>query len=270
MTSETIRVSLPGASGRMGSMLVGEIARTDDLNLVVATDRAGSPNIGLDAGVLAGVGPTGVLLGGDPSSLFYDTDVVIDFSAPEASLQHAVLAAETGTAIVIGTTGLSAEQEAVLRQAATRTAIVFCANTSVGVTLLTQIVEKVAAQLKTGWDIEILETHHQYKLDAPSGTALALGKAAARGRQVDLDQVSDIMRNGQTGARTEGQIGFAVLRGGDVAGEHSVIFYGESERVEITHRANDRVIFARGALRAARFAANAAPGFYDMHDVLKG
>lgn len=270
MTSQTIRISLPGAGGRMGGMLVSEIAKADDLSLVVATDRAGSPHIGLDAGVLAGVGPTDVLVGSDPASLFSDSDVVIDFSAPEASLQHAVLAAETGTAIVIGTTGLSAEQEVVLRQAATQTAIVYCANTSVGVTLLTQLVEQVAAQLTSGWDIEILETHHHHKLDAPSGTALALGKAAARGRQVDLDQVSDIVRNGQTGARTEGDIGFAVLRGGDVAGEHSVIFYGESERVEITHRANDRVIFARGALRAARFAATAAPGFYDMHDVLKG
>ena len=270
MTSQTIRISLPGAGGRMGGMLVSEIAKADDLRLVVATDRAGSPHIGLDAGVLAGVGPTDVLLGSDPASLFSDSDVVIDFSAPEASLQHAVLAAETGTAIVIGTTGLSAEQEAVLRQAATQTAIVYCANTSVGVTLLTQLVEQVAAQLTSGWDIEILETHHHHKLDAPSGTALALGKAAARGRQVDLDQVSDIVRNGQTGARTEGDIGFAVLRGGDVAGEHSAIFYGESERVEITHRANDRVIFARGALRAARFAATAAPGFYDMQDVLKG
>jgi len=157
-----------------------------------------------------------------------------------------------------------------LRQAAKRTAIVYCANTSVGVTLLTQLVEQVAAKLTTGWDIEILETHHHHKVDAPSGTALALGKAAARGRQVDLDHVADMVRKGQTGARTEGDIGFAVLRGGDVAGEHSVIFYGESERIEITHRANDRVIFARGALRAARFAAAAAPGFYDMHDVLKG
>ena len=176
MTSQTIRISLPGAGGRMGGMLVSEIAKADGLSLVVATDRAGSPHIGLDAGVLAGVGPTDVLVGSDPASLFSDSDVVIDFSAPEASLQHAVLAAETGTAIVIGTTGLSAEHELVLRQAATQTAIVYCANTSVGVTLLTQLVEQVAAQLKSGWDIEILEAHHHHKLDAPSGTALALAK----------------------------------------------------------------------------------------------
>jgi 4-hydroxy-tetrahydrodipicolinate reductase len=251
-------------------MLIREIARADDLSLVAVTDRAKSPHVGLDVGIVAGIGPTGVELGSNPVSLFHDVDVVIDFSAPDASLHHAAIAAETGTAIVIGTTGLTADQENMLRQAAKQTAIVYCANTSVGVTLLTQLVEQVAAQLTTGWDIEILETHHHDKADAPSGTALALGKAAARGRQVDLDKVADMVRKGQTGSRTEGDIGFAVLRGGDVAGEHSVIFYGESERIEITHRANDRVIFARGALRAARFAAAAAPGFYEMHDVLKG
>ena len=254
----------------MGGMLIREIARADDLILVAATDRAKSPHVGLDAGVVAGIEPTGVKLGSNPVSLFHDVDVVIDFSAPDASLHHAAIAAETATAIVIGTTGLTADQENMLRQAAKQTAIVYCANTSVGVTLLTQLVEQVAAQLTTGWDIEILETHHHNKVDAPSGTALALGKAAARGRQVDLNKVADMVRKGQTGVRTEGDIGFAVLRGGDVAGEHSVIFYSESERIEIIHRANDRVIFARGALRAARFAAVAAPGFYEMHDVLKG
>ena len=254
----------------MGGMLIREIAQADDLYLVAATDRIDSPNIGQDSGELAGLGANGVLLSIDPTSLFLESDVVIDFSAPDASMHHAALAAETGKAIVIGTTGLTPEQEDMLRQAAEQTAIVYCANTSVGVTLLTEMVEQVAAKLTTGWDIEILETHHHHKVDAPSGTALALGKAAARGRKVDLDRAADMVRKGQTGARTEGDIGFAVLRGGDVAGEHSVIFYGESERVEITHRANDRVIFARGALRATRFAAAAAPGFYNMHDVLKG
>ena len=157
--------------------------------------------------------------------------MVIDFSAPDASMRHAALAVETGKAMVIGTTGLTADQEDMLRQAAKQTVIVYCANTSIGVTLLTQLVEQVAAQLTTGWDIEILETHHHHKVDAPSGTALALGKAAARGRKADLDRVADMVRKGQTGARTEGDIGFAVLRGGDVAGEHSVIFFGESERI---------------------------------------
>jgi len=270
MTTHRINIGLPGGSGRMGGMLIREIARVDDLYLVAATDRADSPHIGQDSGDLAGLASNGVLLGVDPASLFLEADVVIDFSAPGASMNHAALAAKTRKAMVIGTTGLTPDQEGILRQAATHTAIVYCANTSVGVTLLTQLVEEVAAQLTTGWDIEILETHHHFKVDAPSGTALALGKAAARGRQVDFDRVADMVRKGQTRGRSEGDIGFAVLRGGDVAGEHSVIFYGDSERVEITHRANDRVIFARGALRAARFAAAAPPGFYDMHDVLKG
>ena len=270
MTSYRINIALSGGGGRMGGMLIREITRADDLSLVAATDRTDCSHIGQDSGDVAGLASNGVLLGADPASLFLDADVVIDFSAPDASVHHASLAAESGTAMVIGTTGLTPDQEDMLRQSAKQTAIVYCANTSVGVTLLTQLVEQVAAQLTSGWDIEILETHHHHKVDAPSGTALALGKAAARGRQVDLDRVSDVVRKGQTGARTEGDIGFAVLRGGDVVGEHSVIFYGESERVEITHRANDRVIFARGALRAARFAVAAAPGFYDMHDVLRG
>ena len=270
MTSQRINIGLPGGGGRMGGMLIREIARADDLHLVATTDRADSLHIGKDSGEVAGLALNGVLIGIDPASLFLEADVVIDFSAPDASMHHAALAAETGRAMVIGTTGLTSDQEDMLRQAARQVAIVYCANTSVGVTLLTQLVEQVAAQLTIGWDIEILETHHHHKVDAPSGTALSLGKAAARGRQVDLDRVADMVRKGQIGARGEGDIGFAVLRGGDVAGEHSVIFYGESERIEITHRANDRVIFARGALQAARFAAAAEPGFYDMHDVLKG
>ena len=157
-----------------------------------------------------------------------------------------------------------------LRAAADGIALVYCANTSVGVTLLGKLVEQVAAQLVDGWDIEILEAHHNHKVDAPSGTALALGEAAARGRGVKLDDVADMVRKGQTGARRTGDIGFAVLRGGDVTGEHSVIFYGDSERVEISHRATDRAIFARGALRAARFASGAKTGFYNMEDVLAG
>ena len=173
-------------------------------------------------------------------------------------------------ALVVGTTGLTGDDEDALRAAADGIALVYCANTSVGVTLLGKLVEQVAAQLVDGWDIEVLEAHHHHKVDAPSGTALALGEAAARGRGVRLDDVADMVRKGQTGARRPGDIGFAVLRGGDVTGEHSVIFYGESERVEISHRATDRAIFARGALRAARFAAGAKTGFYNMEDVLAG
>ena len=219
MMSKKIKISIPGGSGRMGGMLIREILSTDDLCLVACSDRTDSPYIGLDAGVVAGVDNTNVMLVSDPERLFDDADVVIDFSVPAATVHHAALAAKTGTAIVIGTTGLTAKQEDVLKEAAARAAVVYCANTSVGVTLLTQLVEQVASKLKTGWDIEILETHHHHKIDAPSGTALALGRSAARGRGVVLDDVADMVRRGQVGARKDGDIGFAVLRGGDVAGE---------------------------------------------------
>ena len=270
MKPQTIKIGLPGGSGRMGRMLVREIANTTDLVLAAASDHMNSSHIGLDVGDVAGIGSLGVVLTNDPSALFKSVNVVVDFTVPEASVKHAMMAAENTKAIVIGTTGLSIEQEEKIRQAAEKVAIVYCANTSVGVTLLTQVVEDISSKLATGWDIEILETHHHHKVDAPSGTALALGRAAARGRNVNFDKVSDGINGVRVGARTQGNIGFATLRGGDVAGEHTVIFYGESERVEITHRANDRAIFARGALRAARFAATANPGFYDMNDVLKG
>jgi 4-hydroxy-tetrahydrodipicolinate reductase len=265
-----IKIALPGGAGRMGSMLIKTIAEADDLNLVAATDRCESPYVGHDAGEVAGLAANGVLISSDPNALFVGSDVVIDFSSPAGSLEHARLAAKHGTALVIGTTGLTVDDEVVLREAGSKIPLVYCANTSVGVTLLTQLVEEVARKLTDGWDIEILEAHHHHKVDAPSGTALALGRAAAKGRGVALNAVSDMVRAGQTGARKQGDIGFAVLRGGDVTGEHSVIFFGDSERIEISHRATDRAIFARGALRAARFAASAKPGFYDMTDVLKG
>lgn len=269
MTSHIIKIGIPGAAGRMGRMLIREINAAPDLQLVAATDRAGSEGIGQDSGLLAGTGSNGVIIGEDAAGLAA-ADVIIDFTSPAASVAHAGMASTTNTALVVGTTGLSDVEEDSLRAAASGIALVYCANTSVGVTLLGKLVEQVASQLVEGWDIEILESHHHHKVDAPSGTALALGQAAARGRGVDLDDVADMVRKGQTGARREGDIGFAVLRGGDVTGEHSVIFYGESERVEISHRATDRAIFARGALRAARFAAAAKTGFYNMEDVLAG
>lgn len=268
MASGQIKIGLPGSGGRMGNMLVREITTSKDLVLVAATDRPDSPAIGADSGQLAGVGDNGVVIGSDPAVLFEKADVVIDFTSPQASVEHAKMAAATGTALVIGTTGLQPDDEAVLKTASKQAAIIYCANTSVGVTLLGKLVEEVAAKLVDGWDIEVLETHHHHKVDAPSGTALALGRAAAKGRNVDLDDVADMVRRGQTGARKEGDIGFAVMRGGDVTGEHSVIFFGDSERVEISHKATDRVIFARGALRAARHAAETPHGLYDMDDVL--
>ena len=209
-----------------------------------------------------------LLVSSDISAASKQADVLIDFTQPQATLAHIAAARASGTPIVIGTTGLSADDEAKLKDAAQDIPVVYCANTSVGVTLLGRVVEQVARQLGTDWDIEIVETHHNQKVDAPSGTALALGHAAAAGRGVALDDVRDSGRDGVTGKRKEGDIGFAVLRGGDVAGEHSVVFYGEQERVEITHSATSRVIFAKGALRAARFAAKQKPGLYSMQDVL--
>ena len=269
MTSQIIRIGIPGAAGRMGRMLIREIAAAPGLELAAATDLAGSEAIGQDSGLLAGTGSNGVTIAGEAAALAA-ADVIIDFTSPAASVAHAAIAARAGRALVVGTTGLAAADEAALAKAAETIPLVYCANTSVGVTLLARLVEQVAAQLVDGWDIEILEAHHHHKVDAPSGTALALGEAAARGRKVALDEVSDMVRKGQTGARRPGDIGFAVLRGGDVTGEHSVIFFGDSERVEISHKATDRAIFARGALRAARFAASASPGFFDMNDVLGG
>lgn len=271
MTSTTlhhpIRIALPGGAGRMGRMITRLIAEDDQLALVASSDMPSSNDIGQDLGLINHMPEMGVVLSDDPKALFASSsDVLIDFTSPSATLQHTEMAAQHGTAMVIGTTGLSASDREKISHFAKTIPIVLCANTSVGVTLLAQLVEQVAKQLTDGWDIEITETHHKHKVDAPSGTALALGHAAAKGRGVALDDVVSIDRNG---ARHDGDIGFAVMRGGDVAGEHSVIFYGNSERIELTHRANDRVIFARGALRAARWISHQSAGLYSMDDVLK-
>ena len=272
--ADSIKLSIPGGSGRMGNMLIREIAGADDLALHATSDRPDSPMIGKDSGELAGIGANGVMISNDPASLV-GGDVMIDFTSPAASIAHAELAAQNNIAMVIGTTGLSAADEVRLTEIGSKIPLVYCANTSVGVTLLRALVEQVAAQLVEGWDIEILETHHHHKVDSPSGTALALGKAAAKGRGVALEDVSDIARDdrvgaSRVGARKAGDIGFAVMRGGDVTGEHSVTFFGESERIALTHMATDRVVFAKGAIRAARFAAAADVGFYNMEDVLRG
>jgi len=272
--ADSIKLSIPGGSGRMGNMLIREIAAASDLMLHATSDRPESASIGKDSGELAGIGANGVMISAESAALV-GGDVMIDFTSPAASMIHAELAAQHNMAMVIGTTGLSAKDEARLAEIGTQIPLVYCANTSVGVTLLRALVEQVAAQLVEGWDIEILETHHHHKVDSPSGTALALGKAAAKGRGVALEDVSDIVRDSQAGAsrngvRKAGDIGFAVMRGGDVTGEHSVTFFGASERIALTHMATDRVVFAKGAIRAARFAAAADIGFYNMEDVLCG
>ncbi len=268
-TSQVIRIGLPGASGRMGRMITQAVDANDHVMITAATDHPSSDMIGKDTGLINNLGESGVIIGKEIDDLFADTiDVIVDFTAPDASVAHANMAAEKGVPIVVGTTGLTDEHIEQLRKAAEKTAVVWCANTSVGVTMLGQLVEDAVRALGEDWDIEIVEAHHKHKVDAPSGTALALGEAAARGRGVKLDDVAERGRDGITGPREDGAIGFAVMRGGDVVGEHSVIFYGEAERVEITHRALDRMVFARGAVRAGAWAARAKPGLYSMKDVL--
>jgi 4-hydroxy-tetrahydrodipicolinate reductase len=263
-----LNIGVVGAGGRMGRMLVEAIATTDGARLAAASEAPGADTLGADAGVLAGVGQLDVALTDDASSVFDAADAVIDFTAPAATVAHAELAAAHGTALVVGTTGLDGDQEAQLRAAGDRTAIVWAPNMSLGVNLLFALTEQVARALADDWDIEIVEMHHKHKVDAPSGTALGLGQAAARGRGVDLDAVSQRVRDGQTGPRRQGDIGFATLRGGDVFGDHSVIFATEGERVELTHKVSTRAVFARGAVRAALWTRGREPGLYSMFDVL--
>jgi 4-hydroxy-tetrahydrodipicolinate reductase len=207
-------------------------------------------------------------VGNSAGELIRASDVAIEFSVPAATASHATLAAELGTPLVIGTTGLSAAETAAVRAAATRIPIVWAANTSLGINLLLGLVEQAAARLGPDWDIEIMEMHHRGKVDAPSGTALALGRAAAAGRGVALDAVAQRGRDGITGARKSGDIGFAALRGGDAVGDHHVIFAGAGERLELSHRATNRAIYAKGAVRAARWVIGQPPGLYGMKEVL--
>ena len=263
-----IRLAVLGASGRMGRMLVRAIAEHPDCVLVGAAERPGSDVLGRDAGTLAGLSPLSVPLVADLAEAAREADGVIDFTAPAATLQAAELAASRGLIHVVGTTGLPAQDIDRLRAAARTCRIVQSGNMSLGVNLLAGLVRRVAATLGPDYDIEILEMHHRAKVDAPSGTALLLGEAAAQGREVGLAERSVRVRDGHTGARPSGDIGFATLRGGTVVGDHSVIFAGPGERLELSHRAEDRGIFARGALRAALWARDQPPGFYDMDDVL--
>lgn len=267
-SSEGLRIVVVGCAGHMGRMLVRAISDAADCRIVGGSVESGAPEEGTDLGILAGVGPVGVLATSDVAPLFARADVVIEFSAPEATVAHAALAAQARCAHVIGTTGLSAEQEDALARAARHTAIVYAPNMSIGVTLLLAITEQVAMTLGPDWDIEIQEMHHRRKVDAPSGTALGLGRAAAAGRGVDLEAVRQSVRDGVTGPRKDGDIGFATLRGGTVVGEHKVIFAGADERIELGHIATDRAIFAKGALHAAKWTAGKPPGLYSMKSVL--
>jgi len=261
------RFGVVGCGGRMGRALVAELIGAGG-RVAAGSEVAGSPHLGKDLGELAGVAPLGIKASGDPAAVFAASDVVLDFTLPAASTVHAKLAAETGRALLLGTTGLDEAQGAAVRAAAKRAPVLWAANFSLGVNLLLSLVEDAARRLGEDYDIEVLEMHHRHKVDAPSGTALVLGEAAARGRGIDLKARSQRVRDGHTGPRKPGDIGFATLRGGDVAGEHSVIFAAAGERLELTHRATTRLVFARGAVHAAKWLAGKGPGLYDMKDVL--
>ncbi|GGF33330.1 4-hydroxy-tetrahydrodipicolinate reductase [Aliidongia dinghuensis] len=251
----------------MGRMLIAEVVGTTGAMLAGGTAQAATLQ-GQDLGSLAGLAPLGVTVGNDAVALVQASDVVIDFTAPAVTVRLAALAAEAGKALVVGTTGLDPAQTAAIQAAARQAPIVWSANMSLGVNLLLGLVEQAAARLGPDYDIEVLEMHHRMKVDAPSGTALALGHAAAAGRQVPLDEVWVKSRDGHTGARASGTIGFATLRGGDVVGDHTVMFAGLGERVELGHKASDRRIYARGAVRAALWVKGRPPGLYGMKDVL--
>ena len=263
-----MRVVIAGAGGRMGRTLIHAVAATKGMTLAGAVDAPDSAAIGRDAGELAGLGPNGITVGSDVRALLKDADGLIEFAIPAATLAFAELTAAAGKVHIVGTTGHSAEEDKIIAQAARRAVIVKAGNFSMGVNLLTALTKRVAKTLNEDFDIEILEMHHAKKIDAPSGTALMLGRAAAEGRGVDLTQRSVRGRDGVTGARRAGDIGFASLRGGTVVGDHAVIFAGPAERIELTHRAEDRMIFARGALAAALWARGKPPGLYSMADVL--
>ncbi|MBW3097673.1 4-hydroxy-tetrahydrodipicolinate reductase [Pseudohoeflea sp. DP4N28-3] len=258
-----------GAAGRMGRSLIETIAAMDGVYLAAALEQPGSAALGCDAGELAGLPRNEVLVTDDAATAFGKAEGVVDFTAPQASLNFAALAAEAGIVHVLGTTGMGPDCDAPLRSAADRACIVKSGNMSLGVNLLSELVEQAARALAAAdWDIEVLEMHHRHKVDAPSGTALLLGEAAAAGRGIALADHAVRSRDGQTGARPDQAIGFATLRGGSVVGEHEVLFAGEGEMIELTHRALDRSIFARGAVKAALWGRGKSPGLYSMRDVL--
>jgi len=263
-----MRLAVMGASGRMGKELSMAVLNHPDTEIAGATEMPGSPAIGTDIGTLNNVPALGVSIQEDPIDLFTKVDGILDFTSPAATLKFAELAAQARIVHVIGTTGLSPEDEEKLEAASRHARIIKAGNMSLGVNLLAALTKKVAATLDEHFDIEIVEMHHKHKVDAPSGTSLMLGQAAADGRKVSLDDKSVRVRDGLTGPRQDGDIGFASLRGGTVAGDHTIIFAGPGERIELTHKADDRGIFANGAVKAALWGQDKAPGLYSMADVL--
>lgn len=267
--SAEVKIAVTGAGGRMGRTLLGLIHATPGAVIAGGIEAKGSPHLGTDLGVLAGLGePIGMAASDDALSVIKDADALIDFSVPAASVEFAGLAAQARIVHVIGTTGFSEEDETRITAAARHATIIKAGNMSLGVNLLASLVRQAARALDPSWDIEIVEMHHRHKIDAPSGTALLLGEAAAEGRNISFKDNAESGRDGITGARKEGAIGFAALRGGSVIGEHEVIFAGPSERIILSHIAEDRGIFARGALKAALWGQGRGPGLFNMADVL--
>ena len=261
------RVAIAGASGRMGRMLIEALRATDDCVLAGALDVAASPAIGSDATAFLGQA-SGVAITDDLREGLKNADVLIDFTRPEGTLAHLALCAELGVKIVIGTTGFTEAQKAEIAAFAQKTAVVFAPNMSVGVNVTFKLLEMAAKALSSGYDIEIVEAHHRHKVDAPSGTALKMGEVIAEAQGTKLADRAVYERFGHTGARKDNTIGFATVRGGDIIGDHTVLFAGTGERIEISHKSSSRAGYAQGSLRAARFLAGKATGQYDMNDVL--
>lgn len=264
----TVRIGITGAAGRMGRTLVEAITQTEGLLLTAALERPESSLLGADAGELAGQGKNGVLVGDSLAAVINEIDVLIDFSVPAATSANLALCSERGVAIVIGTTGFTAEQQGDIEQAAGVIRICKASNFSTGVNLCFKLLDMAARVLGDDVDIEVYEAHHRHKIDAPSGTALSMGKVVADALGRDLDKVAVYGREGQTGARARDTIGFATVRAGDIVGDHTVTFAADGERVEITHKASSRMSFARGAVRAAKWLVEQDAGLYDMQDVL--
>jgi 4-hydroxy-tetrahydrodipicolinate reductase len=265
--TEPLRIAIAGASGRMGKMLIETVLAADDTELVGALDMEGSPAIGMDPGASWGF-QTDIRITDDLAKGLVHAKYLIDFTRPEGTLAHAKYCAEHGIHMIIGTTGLSTEQQQELSTYADKIGIVFAPNMSVGVNATFKLIELAARILNSGYDVEIIEAHHKHKVDAPSGTALKMGEVVAKAQNKNLKEWAVLSREGHTGERNEGTIGFATIRGGDIVGDHTVLFAGDGERIEITHKSASRMSYAQGALRAARFLADKTTGYFDMQDVL--
>jgi 4-hydroxy-tetrahydrodipicolinate reductase len=262
-----MKIAIAGATGRMGKMLIEAVLNSSDAQLVGALEYSACPQLGEDAGAFLGK-KTGLLISADVSQVLANAEFLIDFTRPEGTMAHLAIAEKTATKMIIGTTGFSPEQISGLQKASAKLAIVFAPNMSVGVNATFKLLEIAAKMLNEGYDIEVIEAHHRHKVDAPSGTALKMGEVIAGALGEKLEDVAVYAREGHTGERKPGSIGFATIRGGDIVGDHTVLFAGEGERIEISHKSSSRQSYAQGALRAARFLQGQASGLYDMQDVL--